>query len=431
MKNYRDETILLRAGYEIDKSTNSVAVPIYQTTSYKFNSQEHAANLFGLKEFGNIYTRLMNPTTDVLEKRVAALECGVGALALSSGQSAITLAILNIAEAGDEIISLDNLYGGTYSLFKYTFKKLGIKVHFVSSSDIDAIKALINSKTKAIYCETIGNPKLNVTDLQKLSNIAHSNSLPLIVDNTLAPFICKPIEHGADIVVYSATKFLGGHGTSLGGVIVDSGKFDWGVKDGGEYKFPLIAAPEPSYHGVEFIEALKPMGNISYIIKARVTLLRDMGMAISPHNSFLLIQGLETLHIRMERHSLNAKLVADFLQKHPKISWVNYPGVEDSKEHKCAKAYLKNSFGAIIGAGIVGGYDSAVKFIDNLELLLNVANVGDAKSLVIHPASTTHSQLSDDDKRACGVNDEFVRFSIGIENIDDIIDDISQALDKI
>ncbi|MFH1390494.1 MAG: homocysteine synthase [Candidatus Margulisiibacteriota bacterium] len=420
---HKDETILLHAGQVVDSDTGSRAVPIYQTTSYVFKDSEHAANLFGLKEFGNIYTRLMNPTTDVLEKRVAALDGGVAALAVASGQSAITLAILNIAKSGDEIVSADNLYGGTYTLFANTFAKFGIKVTFVDSSDPENFRKAITPKTKAIYAETIGNPKLNVTDLEKLAKVAHDNEIPLIVDNTATPYLVKPIAHGADIVVYSATKFIGGHGTSLGGVIVDSGKFNW--ENG---KFPLITDPDPSYHGLKFVEALRPMGNIAYIIKARVTLLRDLGPALSPFNAFLLIQGLETLHLRIERHCQNALVVAKFLEKHPKVSWVNYPGLDSSKEKKLAEKYLKRGAGAIIGFGIKGGLEAGKKFINSVKLFSHLANIGDAKSLVIHPASTTHSQLSEQEQVATGVTPDFIRLSIGIENVDDIIADIDHAL---
>ncbi|MBP7088141.1 MAG: homocysteine synthase [Candidatus Omnitrophica bacterium] len=419
------ETLALHGGQEPDPTTGSRAVPIYQTTSYQFKSTEHAANLFGLKEFGNIYTRLMNPTTDVFEKRVAALEGAIGALATSSGQAAITLALLNIAQAGDEIVSADNLYGGTYTLFHYTFKKLGVKVKFVPSDNLDEFKKAITPKTKAIYAETIGNPKLNVADLEGLSKIAHKNGIPLIVDNTVAPYLLRPIDFGTDIVVYSATKFIGGHGTSIGGVIVDSGKFDW--TNG---KFPLIAEPDPSYHGINFVEALKPLGNIAYIIKARVTLLRDIGPAISPFNAFLLLQGLETLPLRMIKHCENALSVAKFLEKHPKINWVNYPGLASSSEKEKAKKYLSKGAGAIIGFGIKGGIKAGKKFIDSLELISHLANIGDAKSLAIHPASTTHQQLSSEEQLAAGVTPDYIRLSIGIEHIDDIIADIKQALDK-
>lgn len=419
------ETLALHGGQEADPTTGSRAVPIYQTTSYQFKSSDHAANLFGLKEFGNIYTRLMNPTTDVLEKRIALLDGGVGALAVSSGQSAITLALLNIAQAGDEIVAADNLYGGTYNLLHYTFARFGIKVNFVPSNDLKAFEKAVSSKTKAIYAESIGNPKLNVADLEGISKIAHKNGLPFVLDNTVSPYLLRPFDFGVDIIVYSATKFIGGHGTSLGGLIVDSGKFDW--TNG---KFPLIAEPEPSYHGINFVEALKPLGNIAYIIKARVTLLRDLGNALSPFNSFLFLQGLETLHLRMPKHSENALAVAKYLQKHPKVSWVNYPGLENSSEKDRVKKYLPKGAGAILGFGIKGGLASGKKFIDSLELISHLANVGDAKSLAIHPATTTHQQLSEPEQLATGVTPDFIRLSIGIEHIDDIIADIDQALGK-
>ena len=419
------ETLVLHGGQEADPTTGSRAVPIYQTTSYQFKSTEHAANLFGLKEFGNIYTRLMNPTTDVFEKRVALLDGGVGALAVASGQSAITLALLNIAQAGDEIVSADNLYGGTYNLFHYTFARLGIKVKFVKSNDLEATQKAITPKTKAVYAESIGNPKLDVADLEGIAKIAHKNGLPFILDNTVSPYLLRPIDHGVDIVVYSATKFIGGHGTSLGGLIVDSGKFDWTSG-----KFPLIADPDPSYHGINFVEALKPLGNIAYIIKARVCLLRDLGPAVSPFNSFLFIQGLETLALRMPRHSENASAVAKFLQNHPKVSWVNYPGLDNSPENERVKKYLPKGAGAILGFGIKGGLEAGKKFIEALELISHLANVGDAKSLAIHPATTTHQQLSAEEQVATGVTADFIRLSIGIEHIDDIIADIDQALRK-
>ncbi len=422
----RLESILLHGGQEPDPATGSRAVPIYQTTSYQFKDTDHAANLFGLKDFGNIYTRLMNPTTDVLEKRIALLEGGVGALATASGQAAISLALLNIAQAGDEIVSADNLYGGTYNLFHYTFARLGIKVKFAASSDLSAFEKAITPKTKAIYAESIGNPKLNVTDLEGLAKIAHRNGIPLVVDNTVTPYILRPFQHGADIIVYSATKFIGGHGTSIGGLIVDSGKFDWA-----NGKFPLIAEPEPSYHGINFIEALKPLGNIAYIIKARVTLLRDIGAAISPFNSFLLLQGLETLHLRMERHVDNALKVARFLETHPAAAWVNYPGLASSPEKKLADKYFPKGPGAIIGFGIKGGKEAGKKFINSLKLISHLANVGDAKTLAIHPASTTHQQLSPEEQAATGVTPDFIRLSIGIENIEDIIADIDQSLQNI
>lgn len=419
------ETLALHGGQEADPVTGARAVPIYQTTSYQFKDSDHAANLFALKEFGNIYTRLMNPTTDVLEKRIALLDGGVGALALASGQSAITIALLNIAQAGDEIVSCDNLYGGTYTLFHYTFPRLGINVKFVKSNDLAAIQKAISPKTKAIYAESIGNPKLDVADLEGISKLAHKNGLPFVLDNTVSPYLLRPIDFGVDIVVYSATKFIGGHGTSLGGLIVDSGKFDW--TNG---KFPLIAAPDPSYHGINFVEALKPMGNIAYIIKARVTLLRDLGPALSPFNAFLFLQGLETLHLRMPRHSDNALAVAKYLEKHPKVSWVNYPGLESSLENPRAKKYFSRGAGAIIGFGIKGGADSGKKFINSLQLISHLANIGDAKTLAIHPATTTHQQLSVAEQEACGVTADFIRLSIGLEHIEDIIEDINQALGK-
>ncbi|TAM40020.1 O-acetylhomoserine aminocarboxypropyltransferase/cysteine synthase [bacterium] len=419
------ETLALHGGQEADPATGARAVPIYQTTSYQFKSTEQAANLFGLKEFGNIYTRLMNPTTDVLEKRMALLDGGIGALAVASGQSAITIALLNIAQAGDEIVSADNLYGGTYTLFHYTFERFGVKVKFVPSNDLDALQKAITPKTKAIYAESIGNPKLNVADLEGISAIARKNGIPFVLDNTVSPYLLRPITYGVDIVVYSATKFIGGHGTSLGGIIVDSGKFDW--TNG---KFPLISGPDPSYHGINFVEALKPFGNIAYITKARVSLLRDLGPALSPFNAFLLLQGLETLHLRMPRHCDNALAVALFLKKHPKVSWVNYPALYDSPEKERARKYLPNGAGAILGFGVKGGLRAGKKFIDSLELISHLANVGDAKSLAIHPATTTHQQLSAEEQLATGVTPDFIRLSIGIEHIDDIVADIEQALGK-
>lgn len=421
------ETLALHGGQEADTATGARAVPIYQTTSYQFKNTEQAANLFALKEFGNIYTRLMNPTSDVFEKRIAALEGGVAALAVASGQSAISLALLNIVQAGDEIVSADNLYGGTYSLFKYTFARLGIKVKFVKSNDTEALKRAITPKTKAVYAESIGNPKLNVTDLEAIAEIAHNNGIPFVLDNTVSPYILKPIDHGVDIVVYSATKFIGGHGTSIGGVIVDSGNFDWSKST----KHPLITEPDPSYHGINFVEALKPLGNIAYIIKARVTLLRDLGPALSPFNSFLFLQGLETLHLRLVRHSENALAVAKYLEKHPKVKWVNYPGLDSSPEKERADKYLKKGSGAILGFGVVGDEEAGKKFIDSLQLVSHVANIGDAKTLAIHPSTTTHQQLSAEEQVLVGVTPDFVRLSVGIEHIDDIIADIEQALQKI
>ena len=422
-RGYRPETLALHAGQTPDPTTGSRAVPIHQTTSFQFRDTEHAANLFALKEFGNIYTRLMNPTTDVFEKRLAALDGGVGALATASGQAAITIALLNIAQAGDEIVSADNLYGGTYNLFKHTFARFGIKVHFVPSTDLAAFEKAIGPKTKAVYAESIGNPKNDVADLEGLAKIAHAHGVPLIVDNTVSPYLLRPFDHGVDIAVYSATKFIGGHGSSIGGAIVDRGQFDW--TNG---RFPLIADPEPSYHGLKFVEALAPMGNIAYIIKARVTLLRDLGPALAPFNSFLFLQGLETLHLRMARHSENALAVARHLQKHSAVSWVNYPGLESSSEFERTKKYLPRGAGAIVGFGVNGGSDAGRRFIDRVKLISHVANVGDAKTLAIHPATTTHQQLSPEQQQATGVTPDYVRLSVGLEHIDDILADIDAAL---
>jgi O-acetylhomoserine (thiol)-lyase len=419
------ETLALHGGQEADPATGARAVPIYQTTSFRFKDTEHAANLFALKEFGNIYTRIMNPTNDVLEKRIAGMDGGVGALAVASGQSAITLALLNIAQAGDEIVSADNLYGGTYNLFHYTFPRLGIQVKFVPSNDLRAIRGAITAKTKAIYAESIGNPKLDVADLQGISALAHENGLPFVLDNTVSPYLLRPIDFDVDIVVYSATKFIGGHGTSIGGLIVDSGKFDWT-----QGKFPLIADPDPSYHGLNFVEALKPLGNIAYIIKARVTVLRDLGAQMSPFNAFLFLQGLETIHLRLPRHSENALAVAEYLTKHPQVAWVNYPGLKSSPEREKVRKYLPKGAGAIVGFGIKGGVDAGRKFIDSLELISHLANVGDAKTLAIHPGTTTHQQLSAEEQLATGVTPDFIRLSIGLEHIDDILSDLGQALKK-
>ncbi|TAL36205.1 MAG: O-acetylhomoserine aminocarboxypropyltransferase/cysteine synthase [Spirochaetes bacterium] len=421
----RVETLALHGGQEPDPTTGARAVPIYQTTSYQFNDSDHAADLFGLRVFGNIYTRLMNPTTDVFEKRVAVLDGGIGALAVASGQSAIALSILNIAKSGDEIVSADNLYGGTYNLFHYTLPKFGVKVNFVKSNDLDAFRKAITANTKAVYAESIGNPKLDVADLEGIAKLAHEHGLPFILDNTVSPYLLRPFDHGVDIIVYSATKFIGGHGSSLGGVIVDSGRFDWTSG-----KFPLIADPDPSYHGLKFVEALAPVGNIAYILKARVSLLRDLGPALSPFNSFLFLQGLETLHLRMPRHSENALAAAEHLARHKSVAWVSYPGLASSPEAARAKKYLPRGAGAIVGFGIRGGIEAGKKFIDSLQLISHLANVGDAKSLAIHPASTTHQQLSPEEQAATGVTPDFIRLSIGIEHIDDIIADIDQALVK-
>jgi O-acetylhomoserine (thiol)-lyase len=418
----RIETLALHGGQEADPATGSRAVPIYQTTSYQFKNTDHAANLFALKEFGNIYSRIMNPTNDVLEKRVALLDGGVGALATASGQAAISLALLNIARAGDEIISADNLYGGTYNLFHYTFPRLGIQVKFVPSNDLRAIGKAISPRTKALYAESIGNPKLDVAELEGLSRVAHEHGIPLVLDNTVSPYLMRPMDFGVDIVVYSTTKFIGGHGTSIGGLIVDSGRFDW--TNG---KFPLIADPDPSYHGIQFVEAL---GNLAYIIKARVNLLRDLGPAMSPFNAFLFLQGLETIHLRLPRHSENALAVAQYLKKHPRVAWVNYPGLDSSPEKERVKKYLPRGAGAILGFGIKGGVEAGRKFINSLELVSHLANVGDAKTLAIQPAATTHQQLSPEEQRATGVTPDFIRLSVGLEHIEDIVKDIGQALEK-
>jgi len=416
------ETMVLHAGQSPDPSSLARAVPIYQTTSYVFKSSEHAANLFGLKEFGNIYTRIMNPTTDVLEQRLAAMDGGVGALAVASGQAAITYAVLNIAQAGQNIVSTNYLYGGTYNLFHYTLPKLGIQVKFVDTSNPENVRAAIDENTRLVYSESVGNPKNNVDDFEAIAAIAHAAGIPFVVDNTVTtPCLFKPLDHGADIVVYSLTKFIGGHGTSIGGAVVDGGKFPWN-----NGKFPELTEPDPSYHGLNFWEAL---GNLSYIIKMRVTLLRDMGACLSPFNAFQFLQGLETLHVRMPRHVENARAVAAWLEKSPYVTWVNYPGLASHKDNARARKYLPKGEGAIIGFGIKGGLQAGKKFIDNVKLLSHLANIGDAKSLVIHPASTTHQQLSEEEQLATGVTADFIRLSIGLEHIDDIIADIQQALE--
>ena len=422
-RKYGDRTLEVHAGQEeADPATGSRAVPIYMTSSYVFDDAQYAADLFALKVPGNIYTRLNNPTSEVFEKRVAAIEGGVGALSQASGMAAITLAILNIAQAGDEIVSGDNLYGGTYNLFRSTLKKFGITVNFVDSQDLEAFEAAVNDKTKAIYCESIGNPKLDVPDFEKLAEIAHKNDIPLIVDNTSAIGMVKPIEHGADIVVHSATKIIGGHGTSLGGCIVDSGNFDW--TNG---KFPEFTEPDESYHGLIYTEAF---GNAAYITKARVQMMRDLGTCISPFNSFMLLQGLETLSLRVKQHCENALEVAKFLDQHELVSWVNYPGLEDNPNHENAKKYLNGKYGCVLGFGIKGGIEEGKKFIENVELLSHLANICDAKTLVVHPASTTHSNLTPEEQESTGVTPDFIRMSVGIENVEDIIADIDQALRK-
>ena len=423
-KNYRFDTLQVHAGQQPDPTTGSRAVPIYQTTSYVFNGTEHAANLFALKEFGNIYTRIMNPTTDVFEQRMAALEGGVGALATSSGSAAITYAILNIMGSGDELVSASTLYGGTYNLFSVTLPKLGIKTVFVDPDDPENFRKAITDRTKALYIETIGNPGINLIDIEKVAAIAHEHKIPLIVDNTFGtPYLIRPFEYGADIVVHSATKFIGGHGTSIGGVIVDSGRFDWA----GSGKFPGFTEPDPSYHGLRYKEAFGPA---AFIIKARVQLLRDTGACISPFNAFLLLQGLETLSLRVERHLSNTKKVVEFLSRHPQVSWVNYPNLPGNKYYDLAQKYFPKGAGSIFTFGIKGGVEAGKRFIESLELFSLLANVADAKSLVIHPASTTHAQLSPEDQLAAGVTPDMIRLSIGIEDPDDLIEDLAQALEK-
>ncbi len=418
-------TLQVHGGQIPDPVTKSRAVPLYQTTSYVFDSVEHGANLFSLKEAGNIYTRIMNPTTDVFEKRVALLEGGVGALAVASGMAAITYAIINIANVGDEIVSASTLYGGTYNLFASTLPRYGIKTHFVNSDDLQSFKDVINEKTKAIYIETIGNPSINLVDIEAVAHIAHENGIPLIVDNTFGtPYLIKPFEFGADIVVHSATKFIGGHGTSIGGVIVDSGKFDW-AKSG---RFSILTDQDPSYHGISYTENF---GSSAFIVKARVQLLRDTGACISPFNSFLLLQGLETLSLRVERHVENALKIAKFLEKHPKVSWVNYPSLEGNKYNELAKKYLPKGAGSIFTFGIKGGVEAGKNFIEKLEIFSHLANVADAKSLIIHPASTTHAQIAEEDQKSAGVTPDMIRISIGIEDVEDLIFDLSQGLDAI
>ncbi len=415
------ETLALHAGQRIDSDTLSRAVPIYQTTSYVFKDTDHAANLFALKEFGNIYTRLMNPTTDVFEKRIAALEGGVGGLALSSGQSAIYVSIFNICGAGGHIVSSNSLYGGTVTLFSHTFPKLGIDVTFVDPKDPENFAKAVKDNTRLIYIETLGNPKNDVLQYERIAQLAHKNGLPVICDNTvMTPILFRPIDYGIDIVVHSCTKFIGGHGTSIGGAIVDSGKFDW---TNGRY--PELTEPDPSYHGVKYVESF---GNLAYIIKARTQFLRDMGSCISPFNAFLFIQGLETIHLRMPRHSENALALAKWLEKQPQITWVNYPGLPSHPDHALAKKYLKKGCGAIVGFGIKGGKKAGIKFINSVKLASHLANIGDSKTLVIHPASTTHSQLTEAEQLAAGVTPDYVRASVGTEHIDDIIGDFEQAL---
>ncbi|MGA2227338.1 MAG: O-acetylhomoserine aminocarboxypropyltransferase/cysteine synthase [Syntrophobacteraceae bacterium] len=422
------ETIGLHGGQVADPTTGARAVPIYQTTSYVFKSTDHAANLFALREFGNIYSRIMNPTNDVLEQRIAMIEGGSGALAVASGQAAETLALLAITQPGDEIVSANNLYGGTYQLFHYTFPKLGRRVKFVNSADPDEIKRALTSATRAVYAEAVGNPKLDVPDFEAIAKIAHDAGVPFVVDNTVGIGLVRPFDFGADISVLSATKFVGGHGTSIGGLIVDGGKFNWG-----NGKFPEFTEPDPSYHGLKFWDVFGDfpgLGNVAFIIKTRVQWLRDLGPAMSPFNAFLFIQGLETLVLRQERHSENALQVAQFLRGHPLVNWVVYPGLEDKPNHPVAKKYFNGRYGALVGFGIKGGLEAGKKFINSVKLLSHLANIGDAKSLVIHPASTTHQQLTRDEQEATGATEDYIRLSIGLENVRDIISDIGQALEK-
>lgn len=417
-------TLQVHAGQEADPATGSRAVPIYQTTSYVFNNTEHAANLFALRESGNIYTRMMNPTTEVLEKRVAALEGGVGALAVASGSAAITYAILNVAEAGDEIVSASTLYGGTFNLFSVTLPRLGIKTIFVDPDDPQNFRSAITENTKVLYIETIGNPGINIVDIEAVARIAHEHGIPLIVDNTFGtPYLIRPIEFGADIVVHSATKFMGGHGTSIGGVIVDSGNFDWAASG----RFPGLTEPDASYNNIRYVDYAGPA---AYILKARVQLLRDTGASLSPFNAFLFLQGLETLSLRVERHVYNSRKIAEFLDQHPLVAWVNYPGLPGSKYYKLAQKYLPRGAGSIFTFGIKGSLEEGRKFIDSLQIFSLLANVADAKSLVIHPASTTHAQLSPEEQKLAGLTPDLIRLSIGIEDVDDLIWDLDQALNK-
>jgi O-acetylhomoserine (thiol)-lyase len=416
------ETLALHAGQKPDPATNARAVPIYATTSYVFNDAAHAARLFGLQEFGNIYTRIMNPTTGVFEERVAALEGGVGALGLASGQAAETLTILNLARTGDNIVSSSSLYGGTWNLFQYTLPKLGITTRFVDGTRPETFAPAIDERTKAVYLETIGNPRLDVHDIASIADIAHAHGVPLVVDNTFAPLLAKPIEHGADIVVHSATKWIGGHGTAIGGVVVDGGTFDWAASE--RFRADFVD-PDPSYHGISYTGAFGPL---AFILKLRVQGLRDLGPALSPFNSFLFLQGLETLPLRIQRHSENALVVARWLERHPSVTWVSYPGLPSHAAHRNALKYLSGGFGGIITFGVKGGLEAGQKLIDAVNLFSLLANVGDAKSLIIHPASTTHSQLSADDQFASGVTDDLVRLSVGLEHVDDLIADLDQAL---
>jgi len=421
------ETIVLHAGHRHDEQTGSVAVPIHQTTSFQFNNTEHAENLFALKELGNIYSRIMNPTCDALEQRLAALEGGVAALAVGSGQAASTFTILNLCRAGDNFVTSTDLYGGTWNLFANTMKDMGIEARFVDPSDPENFRKASDEKTRCYYAETLPNPKLKVFPIKEVADIGREIGVPLIVDNTAAPVLCRPLDHGAAIVMYSTTKYIGGHGTSIGGVIIDGGNFDW---EAGGSRFPTLNEPDPSYHGAVWTEAVKPLGPIAYIIRARVILLRDIGAAMSPLNAFQFIQGLETLPLRMRAHCENTQAVVDFLKGHDKVVEVIHPSMQDGESRRRADAYLSRGYGGLVGFELKDGKDSGRRFIDSLEMFYHVANIGDARSLAIHPASTTHSQLSSEDRLATGVSDGYVRLSVGIEHIDDIIADLTQALDK-
>jgi len=417
------ETIAVHGGYEPEETTKSVAVPIYQTASYAFDDTQHGADLFDLKVKGNIYTRIMNPTTEVLENRVSEMEGGVGGLAFSSGMAAVTAAILNITSNGDNIVSTSSLYGGTVSLFKDTFPKMGIEARFGNVKDLDGLEKMIDEKTKLIFCESIGNPAANVTDIKEISNIAHQHNIPLFIDNTVpSPYVCRPIEHGADIVIHSLTKYLCGHGTTIGGIIIDSGNFDWKANSD---KFPMMSSADPAYHGMVFTDSCGPA---AFITRARVVPLRNMGAAISPMNSFQILQGIESLAVRMDRHCSNAQAVAEFLEKHDAVSWVNYPGLKSHPDNKLVEKYMNGKASAIMSFGIKGGAKAGSSFIDKLKLIVRLVNIGDAKSLACHPASTTHRQLNKKELEAAGVPEDMVRLSIGIEHIDDIIEDLSQAL---
>lgn len=419
----KPETIAIHGGFEPDPTTKSVAVPIYQTTSYAFDDTQHGADLFSLAKPGNIYSRIMNPTNGVLEERVAQLEGGIGALAMASGMAAINAAIQTVAEAGDNIVSLTTLYGGTYNLFAHTYPTMGIEVRFAPHNDIAAVEALIDDKTKAVYCETIGNPAGDIVDLEALSEVAHEHGVPVIVDNTVAsPALCRPFDFGADIVVHSLTKYMGGHGTTIAGIVVDSGKFPWHEH---KERFPRLNAPDPSYHGIVYTESF---GAAAFIARCRVVPLRNVGGALSPFNSFLILQGIETLHLRMQRHVENAQKVAEFLEAHQHVSWVSYAGLPSHRDHELAKKYIKGTPSAILSFGIKGGSEAGAKFIDALQLILRLVNIGDAKTLACHPASTTHSQLSEEELESAAVSADLIRLSIGIENVEDILADLDQAL---